>query len=192
MRSSFTPFRLIERPLDPPDDILGLCVVEETVVAYNSHYWRRFSLQGKVLEEEYFHVALPVILEMIFLDRDTYVAVFWSGDFEYQDRHIEILHSGQRGKSEVISGQQAFCLSCEDNNLTVYIAQQRDMKEKGEEGEGEDKEEDKERSRQVITKYKLSGAEWESHGPVAEPEEEMFQLCLSGDRRDLIASVVEG
>ena len=61
--------RVIERPLDPPDDILGLCMVADSVVAYNSHYWRRFSLKGKFLEEEYFNVALPVILEMIFIDK---------------------------------------------------------------------------------------------------------------------------
>ena len=42
---------MIERPLDPPDDILGLCLVADTVVAYNSHYWRRFSLTGKQIEE---------------------------------------------------------------------------------------------------------------------------------------------
>ena len=169
-------FRLIERPLDPPDDILGLCVVEETVVAYNSHYWRRFSLQGKVLEEEYFHVALPVILEMIFLDTDRYIAVFWSGDFEYQDRGLEILYSQHRGKSEVITGQQAFCLSLEDEDkVTVYLA-----------GEMEGKE------GQVITKYKLTGTEFQTCGTVAEHSEQIFQLCLSGDRLDLIASVVEG
>ena len=123
-------FRLIERPLDPPDDILGLCVVGETVVAYNSNYWRRFSLQGKQLEEEYFHVALPVILEMIFLDIDRYVAVFWSGDFEYQDRRVEILYSEHRGKSETISGQQAFCLHFDHpDQVTVYLAQPAEAEE---------------------------------------------------------------
>ena len=82
---------MIERPLDPPDDILGLCLVADTVVAYNSHYWRRFSLTGKQIEEvrhapyrivlhraeiqEYFSVALPVILEMVFLSEESYVAV---------------------------------------------------------------------------------------------------------------------
>ena len=35
---------------------------------------------------------------------------------------------------------------------------------------------------QVITKYTLSGTEFESCGTVAEHSEEMFQLCLSGDR----------
>ena len=188
-------FRLIERPLDPPDDILGLCVVADTVIAYNSHYWRRFSLTGKVLQEEYFHVALPVILEMIFLDTDTYIAVFWSGDFEYLDRRLEILHSTQRGKSQVITGQQAFCLSSSDpSNVTVYLAQQeeQDEEEEGKREEQGEEEVKEERAGFVIRKYKLSEGQFQSCGAVAENREEMFQLCLGGDGKDLIASVVEG
>ena len=83
---------------------LGLCIISDSFVAYNSHYWRRLSLKGKLIEEEYFHVALPVILEMIFLDVDKYIAVFWSGDFEYLDKRIEILYSQNKGKSEIITG----------------------------------------------------------------------------------------
>ena len=49
-------------------------------------------------------MALPVILEMIFLDVDKYIAVFWSGDFEYLDKRIEILYSQNKGKSEIITG----------------------------------------------------------------------------------------
>ena len=30
-----------------------------------------------MLEEEYFNVSLPQILEMIFLDIDHYIAIFW-------------------------------------------------------------------------------------------------------------------
>ena len=191
-------FRLIERPLDPPDDILGLCVVADTVIAYNSHYWRRFSLTGKVLQEEYFQVALPVILEMIFLDTDTYIAVFWSGDFDYLDRRLEILHSTKQGKSQVIAGQQAFCLSYADpGNVTVYLAQQQKQLEEEKEVMKEDEDKEVEEVGEdlagfVITKYKLTGGQFLSCGQVAENREEMFQLCLSGDGKDLIASVVEG
>ena len=96
---------LIERPLDPPDDILGLCITSGNVIAYNSHYWRRFSLKGKMMEEEYFNVALPVILEMIFFDVDSYLGIFWSGDYEYTDKRIEILFSKNRRKSEIITGR---------------------------------------------------------------------------------------
>ena len=49
-----------------------------------------------MVEEEYFNVALPQILEMVFLDVDHYVAVFWSGDEEFVDRRIEVLHSENR------------------------------------------------------------------------------------------------
>ena len=49
-----------------------------------------------MVEEEYFNVALPTILDMIFLDIDHYIAVFWSGDEEFLDRRIEILHSQNR------------------------------------------------------------------------------------------------
>ena len=49
-------------------------------------------------------MALPVILEMIFLDVDKYIAVFWSGDYEYLDKRIEILYSQNKGKSEIITG----------------------------------------------------------------------------------------
>ena len=49
-------------------------------------------------------MALPVILEMIFLDVDKYIAIFWSGDFEYLDKRIEILYSRNKGKSEIITG----------------------------------------------------------------------------------------
>ena len=49
-------------------------------------------------------MALPVILEMIFLDVDKYIAVFWSGDFDYLDKRIEILYSQNKGKSEIITG----------------------------------------------------------------------------------------
>jgi hypothetical protein len=40
---------MIEHPLQPQDDILGLCVVDHSVVVYNKHYWRRFNL--KVIEQ---------------------------------------------------------------------------------------------------------------------------------------------
>ena len=89
---------------DAPILYLGLCIISDNFVAYNSHYWRRLNLKGKLIEEEYFHVALPVILEMIFLDVDKYIAVFWSGDFDYLDKRIEILYSQNKGKSEIITG----------------------------------------------------------------------------------------
>ena len=41
---------MIERPLDPPDEILGLCVVDHTVVVYNRHYWRSFNLKVCMLD----------------------------------------------------------------------------------------------------------------------------------------------
>ena len=168
--------RLIERPLDPPDDIVGLCIVADSVVAYNSHYWRRFSLKGKCLQEEYFHVSLPVILEMIFIDVDTYIAIFWSGDFEYVDKRIEILYSQNRGKSEIVAGQQAFCLSFnEQDKAVVYVSTVKEEEEGFE-----------------ILKYVLVENQFENRGLVAESSEEIFQLCLSGDRKDLLATIVEG
>jgi hypothetical protein len=51
-------------------------------------------MQGKMLEEEQFNVSLPQILEMIFLDVNLYIAVFWAGDQEFCDKgtivHIHI------------------------------------------------------------------------------------------------------
>jgi hypothetical protein len=51
-------------------------------------------MQGKMLEEEQFNVSLPQILEMIFLDVNLYIAVFWAGDQEFSDKgtsvHIDI------------------------------------------------------------------------------------------------------
>ena len=44
----------------------------------------------------------------------------------------------------------------------------------------------------VIRKYSLSEGQFVDCGSVAENREEMFQLCLGGDGKDLIASVVEG
>jgi hypothetical protein len=53
-----------------------------------------FVMQGKMLEEEQFNVSLPQILEMIFLDVNLYIAVFWAGDQEFCDKgtfvHIHI------------------------------------------------------------------------------------------------------
>ena len=43
-----------------------------------------------MVEEEYFNVALPTILEMLFFDVDHYIAIFWSGDEEFVDRRIEV------------------------------------------------------------------------------------------------------
>ena len=183
--------RLIERPLDPPDAILGLCMVGEAVVAYNSHYWRRFSLKGKFLEEEYFSVALPVILDMVFLDVDTYIAIFWSGDFEYEDKRIEILYSKNREKSEVICGQQAFCLSINDQDkAVVYIAAAKEKEDNS--SKDKDDEDDDTDGGYEILKYVLVEDQFESKGQVAESEDEIFQLCQSGDGKDLIATIVEG
>ena len=66
---------MIERSLDFPGDIIGI---------FN---WRRFSLKGKMLEEQYFNVAFLVILEVVFLDLYNYVAVYWTGDLEYIDKN---------------------------------------------------------------------------------------------------------
>ena len=43
-----------------------------------------------------------------------------------------------------------------------------------------------------VVKYELSENEFTQCGGVAESDEEIFQLCLSGDNRDLIATIVEG
>jgi hypothetical protein len=43
-------------------------------------------MQGKMVEEEQFNVSLPQILEMIFLDVNLYIAVFWAGDQEFCDK----------------------------------------------------------------------------------------------------------
>ena len=71
----FGQFNLIERPPDLPDDTVGI---------FN---WRRFSLKGKMIEEQYSNVAFPVILEVVFLDLYNYVAVYWTGDLEYIDKN---------------------------------------------------------------------------------------------------------
>ena len=47
-------------------------------------------LQGKLVEEEHFNVALPQILQMIFLDIHVYLAVFWAGDEEFYDKGITV------------------------------------------------------------------------------------------------------
>ena len=47
-------------------------------------------LQGKLEEEEHFNVALPQILQMIFLDIHVYLAVFWAGDEEFYDKGITV------------------------------------------------------------------------------------------------------
>jgi hypothetical protein len=57
-----------------------------------------FVMQGKMVEEEQFNVSLPQILEMIFLDVNLYIAVFWAGDQEFCDKgtfvHIHISTDG--------------------------------------------------------------------------------------------------
>ena len=168
-------FNLIERPLDPPDDIVGLFIVAESVVAYNNHYWRRFSLKGEMLEEEYFNVALPVILEMVFLDLDNYVAVFWSGDFEYVDKRIEMLFSKNRGKSEIIAGQQAYCLSIDRDSVAMFVSSQNEALDGFN-----------------VDKFDLVNNEFVKSMTVCEDSVEIFQLCQSGDKKDLIATIVEG
>ena len=42
---------------------------------------------------------------MIFFDVDSYLGIFWSGDYEYTDKRIEILFSKNRRKSEIITGR---------------------------------------------------------------------------------------
>ena len=74
-----------------------------------------------MLEEQYFNVAFPVILEMVFLDLDNYGAVSWAGDLEYIDKRIEIIYSKNRRMSKVISGQQAYCLSIDANSVSVFV-----------------------------------------------------------------------
>jgi hypothetical protein len=39
-----------------------------------------------MVDEEHFNVALPQILEMVFLDVHIYIAVFWAGDEEFSDK----------------------------------------------------------------------------------------------------------
>ena len=43
-----------------------------------------------------------------------------------------------------------------------------------------------------IVKYVLVENQFEDRGSVAESQEEIFQLCLSGDKKDIIATIVEG
>ena len=45
--------KIIERPLDRLDEIVGLYVVEHSIVVYNSHYWRRFNLKVKKKIEKF-------------------------------------------------------------------------------------------------------------------------------------------
>jgi hypothetical protein len=58
-------------------------------------------MQGKMLEEEQFNVSLPQILEMIFLDVNLYIAVFWAGDQEFSDKGTFVhIHISRRGLFE--------------------------------------------------------------------------------------------
>ena len=90
----FGQFNLIERPPDLPDDTVGI---------FN---WRRFSLKGKMIEEQYSNVAFPVILEVVFLDLYNYVAVSLAGYLEYIDKRIEIIYSKNRRMSKVYLGNR--------------------------------------------------------------------------------------
>ena len=73
-------------------------------------------------------------------------------------------------------GQQAFCLTTNDQDkYVVYISNVK------EEGDGYE-----------ILKYVLVENQFDNRGQVAESTEEIFQLCLSGDNNDLIATIVEG
>lgn len=86
-----------------------------------------------------------------------------------------LLHT-QEGKSEIVAGQQAFCLSFnEQDKAVVYVSTVKEEEEGFE-----------------ILKYVLVENQFENRGLVAESSEEIFQLCLSGDRKDLIATIVEG
>ena len=83
----------------------------------------------------------------------------------------------QNAKIKAFSkGQQAFCLTTNDQDkYVVYISNTK------EEGEGYE-----------IMKYVLVENQFDNRGHVAESSEEIFQLCLSGDNHDLIATIVEG
>ena len=76
------------------------------------------------------------------------------------------------------SGQQAFCLGIndQDKQVKVFVAKAKEKEEEGFE----------------ISKYVLVENQFEDRGSVAESQEEIFQLCLSGDKKDIIATIVEG
>ena len=181
---------LIERPLEPCDQIVGLAMVEEKVVVFNHHYWRGFSLKGEQMYEEHFTVDLPIILEMRFVSSDFYVAVFWTGDYEYTDRRIEILVSKNKVKSEVLITEQAYCLQIEGDIVTAYIllpdGEDTDMAT-----EVEDEAEES-RKRFQLAKYQLEGSSWTRVAIVTEATPETHQISLSSDRKDLVTTIVEG
>ena len=79
------------------------------------------------------------------------------------------------------SGQQAFCLGIKDQDkqVIVFVAKAKEGEEEEEEGF-------------EIVKYVLVENQFEDRGSVAESQEEIFQLCLSGDKKDIIATIVEG
>ena len=180
-------YQVVERPLDPGDEVVGLALVEETVAVYNHTYWRSYSLTGQLLAEERFTVSLPVILDMRFLSRQHYVAVFWSGDFAYEDRRIEILVSRDQEKSEVLVVEQAYCLDIQGEEVTAYILAACNSLAKEKETESESV-----RRKFQITKYIESGGVWRLCHTVSEDTPETHQLSLGGDRRDLISTTVEG
>ena len=183
---------LIERPLEPCDEIVGLAMVEERVVVFNHHYWRSFSLKGEQLYEEHFTVDLPIILEMRFISSDFYVAVFWTGDFEYTDRRIEILVSKNKVKSEVLVTEQAYCLQIEDDTVSAYILLPGGEYESADEAPEDGDEEDASRKRFQLAKYKLEGSSWTRVVTVTEATPETHQISLSSDKKDLVTTIVEG
>ena len=182
-------FVVIQRPLEQGDPIVGLAMAGDTVAVYNHHYWRAFSLKGEMVSEEHFSVALPVILEMRFLSPAYYVAVFWTGDFEYVDRRIEILVSRSKVKSEVLVAEQAYCLNIQEDEVAAFILvpTEVDTEGAGEAVEGS-------RRKFQIIKYHLEadGRSWKRIVTVNESTPETHQLSLCGDRMDLIATTVEG
>lgn len=184
-------FLVIERPLEPGDEVVGLAMAGDRVAVYNHHYWRAFSLTGKLLSEEHFSVELPIILEMRFISQDHYVAVFWTGDFEYNDRRIEILVSNNKDKSETLIAEQAYCLTIQENEVTAYILlklNQNDNNEKLDEG---DTEERSNKSFQ-IAKFIMKDCSWVKVFTISEDTPETHQLSLSGDQKELISTTVEG
>jgi hypothetical protein len=181
-------FLLIERPLEAGHEIVGLAMAGETVAVYNHHYWRAYSLTGQLLSEEHFTVDLPIILEMRFISPDHYVAVFWTGDFEYQDRRIEILVSRDKVQSEVLVTEQAYCLDLGQGEVAAYT-----LLPAGEvEGQKSDAEEAGKRTFQ-ISKFRLEpDGSWIRVVMVSEATPETHQISLSADRLELITTTVEG
>ena len=102
LNTLISEFTIIENFLSSSETVLGMCLLDTSIVIYGQKTWGIFNLKGKLVEKKQFE-AKGEMLSLRMLDSlDSFSLISWSGSLE--DPHMSLSTTQEGRQAEPLAG----------------------------------------------------------------------------------------